>query len=67
MFTDGFADQFGGPDGKKLKYKKFQEYLISITELSMQEQKNFLKSKFEEWRGSTEQTDDVCVVGIKID
>jgi serine phosphatase RsbU (regulator of sigma subunit) len=67
MFTDGFADQFGGPDGKKLKYKKFQEYLISITELSMQEQKNFLKSKFEEWRGSSEQTDDVCVVGIKID
>jgi len=66
LFTDGYADQFGGPDGKKLKYKKFQDHLIFVAELSMQEQKNYLKSKFEEWRGTTEQTDDVCVVGIKI-
>jgi serine phosphatase RsbU (regulator of sigma subunit) len=66
MFTDGYADQFGGPDGKKLKYKKFQDHLITVSEIPMYEQKNYLKSKFDEWRGTTEQTDDVCVVGIKI-
>jgi serine phosphatase RsbU (regulator of sigma subunit) len=66
MFTDGYADQFGGPDGKKLKYKKFQDHLITVSEIPMHEQKNYLKSKFDGWRGTTEQTDDVCVVGIKI-
>ena len=66
LFTDGYADQFGGPDGKKLKYKKFQDHLITVSEMPMHEQKNYLKSKFDEWRGTTEQTDDVCVVGIKI-
>ena len=66
LFTDGYADQFGGPDGKKLKYKKLQEQLIEMSELPMSEQKNNLKLKFEEWKGNTEQTDDVCIVGIKI-
>ncbi len=66
LFTDGFADQFGGEQGKKLKYKNFQKFLLSVSEKPMLEQKEYLKNKFNNWKGLTEQTDDVCIVGIKI-
>jgi len=65
-FTDGFADQFGGPKGKKLKYKQLCENLISNKELALNSQKeNFLKL-FTEWKGSLEQVDDVLLTGIKL-
>jgi serine phosphatase RsbU (regulator of sigma subunit) len=66
LFTDGYADQFGGPNGKKFKYKQFKETLASILNLSMREQSRMLNKKFEEWRGDLEQVDDVCIIGIKI-
>ena len=66
LFTDGYADQFGGKDGKKLKYKKFEEVLLQNVHLPMKEQKSILKTVFEDWKTGYEQTDDVCVVGIKI-
>ena len=66
LFTDGLADQFGGPKGKKFKYKQFEEILISIKDKTMQEQSEFINNKFEEWKGDLEQVDDVCVIGIKI-
>ena len=66
LFTDGFADQFGGEKCKKLKYKNFQQFLLTVSEKPMIEQKEFLKLKFNEWKGNTEQTDDVCIIGIKI-
>lgn len=66
LFTDGLADQFGGPKGKKFKYKQFEELLVSINDKPMQEQSDIISQKFEEWRGILEQVDDVCVIGIKI-
>lgn len=65
LFTDGLADQFGGPKGKKFKYKQFEELLVSISEKPMQEQSVIINQKFEAWRGSHDQVDDVCVIGIR--
>ena len=66
LFTDGFADQFGGPKGKKFKYKQLEELLLSLTNSSMQEQKETLISNFSQWKGDLEQVDDVCVIGVKV-
>ena len=66
LFTDGYADQFGGPRGKKYKYTQLKEFLLSNSELSMQEQYEKLKTEFESWKGDLEQVDDVCIISIKI-
>jgi hypothetical protein len=66
IFSDGYADQFGGPKGKKFKQKQLKDFLISIQELSPEEQKLKLQQRFEEWSGLEEQVDDICVVGIRI-
>ncbi len=65
-FTDGYADQFGGPNGKKFKYKQLQEKLLSVCHLPMEEQENAMNDTFEEWKGNLEQVDDVCLMGVKI-
>jgi phosphoserine phosphatase RsbU/P len=64
--TDGYPDQFGGPKGKKFRYKALEELFIEHSEKPFREQKQILLSAFENWMGETEQTDDVCVIGIKI-
>ncbi len=66
LFTDGYADQFGGPKGKKYKYKQLKELLLSHADKPMEEQKNILEQEFNRWKGGLEQTDDVCMIGIKI-
>ncbi len=66
LFTDGFADQFGGPKGKKFKYKEFQSILVKNASLSSDELCEKLKSAFSQWKGALEQVDDVCIIGIKI-
>ncbi|MFZ9846870.1 MAG: SpoIIE family protein phosphatase [Flavobacteriales bacterium] len=66
IFSDGYADQFGGPKGKKFKQKQLKEFLMSIQELSADEQKDKLYHKFNEWRGEEEQVDDICIIGIRI-
>ena len=65
LFTDGYADQFGGPKGKKFKYKQLEELLLELSTKEMSVQKETLNSKFEEWKSGIEQVDDVCVIGIK--
>lgn len=65
-FTDGLADQFGGPKGKKFKYKQLEDILLKICHLPMDEQKNRLDQSFEDWKGELEQIDDVLVIGIRI-
>ncbi len=65
LFTDGFADQFGGPKGKKFKYSKLKELLVSINSKSLAEQKGILNEEFEVWKLQLEQTDDVCLIGVK--
>lgn len=66
LFTDGFADQFGGEKGKKFKYKPLRELLISNAHLSLPEQERILEKRFESWQGNLEQVDDVCVAGIRL-
>lgn len=66
LFTDGFADQFGGEKGKKFKYKPLKEMLVSNSKHPLTEQKNLLEDRFEKWKGNLEQVDDVCVIGISI-
>lgn len=66
IFTDGFADQFGGEKGKKFKYKQLLELLLSIQEEPMKRQEEILSSTFSKWKGSLEQVDDVLVIGVKI-
>jgi serine phosphatase RsbU (regulator of sigma subunit) len=65
LFTDGFADQFGGPKKKKFKYRNFSELLLSIHESSMEEQKNALNLAIEKWMGDLEQIDDILVIGFR--
>ena len=66
LFSDGFADQFGGEKEKKFTYKRFKEKLLSNAMLGMQEQKQDLLSTIDEWRGEIEQVDDILVMGIRI-
>ena len=66
LITDGYADQFGGPKGKKFKYKQLQDVLLRIGDLNTDLQKKELNSEFENWKGHLEQVDDVCMIGIKI-
>ena len=66
IFSDGFADQFGGPKGKKLMSSNFKKMLISAKALSMEKQREMIDKKFEEWKGNVEQVDDVCVIGVRV-
>ena len=66
LYTDGFADQFGGERAKKYKYKQLNQLLASISDLPMEEQKIKLENEFYRWKGDLEQVDDVCVIGIKL-
>lgn len=66
IFTDGYIDQFGGPNSRKFKLVPFKEMLISIKDKSMSEQKEILDIEFAKWKGDHDQIDDVLVMGIKI-
>ena len=66
LYTDGYADQFGGPNGKKFKYKQLEEKLLAISQWPLAEQKKILERTFDEWQGNLEQIDDVLVVGIRL-
>jgi sigma-B regulation protein RsbU (phosphoserine phosphatase) len=64
--TDGFADQFGGPRGKKFKYKALEELLLSIHDLPMAEQQTLLQKTLADWKGLLEQVDDVLIIGVRV-
>lgn len=64
MYTDGYADQFGGIQGKKIMSKKFKNILLDIHQNSMDSQHKHLEAYFDEWRGRFEQVDDVLVIGL---
>jgi hypothetical protein len=64
--TDGYADQFGGKNGKKFMYKQLKQTLLSISTLTLVEQKRTLEEVFEKWKGKLDQVDDVLIVGLKI-
>ena len=66
IFTDGYADQFGGESGKKFMSKNLKELLQSISDLSSKEQEEKIATAFTDWKKSYEQVDDVLLIGIKI-
>ena len=66
LHTDGYADQFGGSQGKKFKSANLRNLLSRIGHLTCEEQYKIIKSEFEKWIGNSEQIDDVCIIGLRI-
>tara|TARA_R110001592_G_scaffold95324_6_gene274724 strand:+ start:817 stop:2802 length:1986 start_codon:yes stop_codon:yes gene_type:complete len=66
LFSDGYADQFGGEKGKKFMYLPFKKLILENENKSLEEQKEILKSSFNNWKGEMDQLDDVCVIGVRI-
>lgn len=66
LFTDGYADQFGGEKGKKYRVKNLLERLTHLTDKPMEEQRRLLEEDIERWRGDLDQVDDICVAGIRL-
>ena len=66
LFSDGYADQFGGPKGKKYKYKPYKQLLLDITSKPMEEQRTILETEHNNWKGNLEQVDDIIVIGIRV-
>lgn len=66
IFTDGYSDQFGGPEKRKFRNDPFKQLLLKIHKKSMAEQKHILLSTFNDWMQDEEQVDDVCIVGVKV-
>jgi len=65
MTSDGYADQFGGDRGKKLKVKAMKQLITEICNLNHETQRDTLDKKLVDWMGDHEQIDDVCVVGFE--
>jgi serine phosphatase RsbU (regulator of sigma subunit) len=66
LFSDGFADQFGGKTDKKFKYNQFRQMLLSVSNLPMASQREYLEFSFNEWKGKSQQNDDVLVFGFNV-
>ena len=66
LFSDGYADQFGGPKGKKFKYNQLKNLLISISDKSIDEQQKLVANAFDSWKGNLEQVDDVLIIGVRV-
>lgn len=66
IFTDGYADQFGGQNGKKLMTKKLKEILLDIQHKTMEEQEKYLNDFIENWKVGTEQVDDMLIIGVRV-
>jgi len=66
LFSDGYADQFGGPENKKFMYRRFEQLLLEINSKPMEVQKEFLQNRINEWMGTNDQVDDILVIGIRI-
>lgn len=66
LMTDGFQDQFGGPNGKKFKYRQLESLIVKISVLPLELQSEILYSTLNDWKGNLEQVDDVTIIGIKL-
>ena len=65
IFSDGYADQFGGEKSKKLKASNMKKLFLSIQDKSLSDQKSLIDEQFEIWKGDLEQLDDICIIGVK--
>jgi serine phosphatase RsbU (regulator of sigma subunit)/HAMP domain-containing protein len=66
VFSDGYADQFGGDRGKKFMYKNFRNLLLEIHQKSVEEQQEILNTEMSKWQGDVEQVDDILIIGLKV-
>jgi len=66
LYSDGFQDQFGGPDNKKYYGARFKELLLRTSYLPSENQAASLEKEFNSWKGNRNQLDDVCIVGVKV-
>lgn len=66
LFSDGYADQFGGDRGKKFLYNRFREHLLAVHNKPMPEQHAYLEKTMYDWQGTFEQVDDILVIGVRI-
>ncbi|MBI3520493.1 MAG: SpoIIE family protein phosphatase [Bacteroidetes bacterium] len=66
IFSDGYADQFGGPKGKKFMAGNFRQLLMDVSKLPIERQKSMLNQTIEEWRGNLEQVDDILIIGVQV-
>ncbi len=66
LFSDGYADQFGGPRGKKFMVKRFRKLILEISSEDMEQQKALLLQTFRDWKGNRRQLDDILVMGVKL-
>ena len=66
LYSDGLSDQFGGPKGKKFKYKQLEDLLLSNSQKPLDVQKQIINKTFDNWKGNLEQVDDVCLIGVRI-
>jgi serine phosphatase RsbU (regulator of sigma subunit) len=66
MFSDGLPDQFGGPDGKKMKIARLKKLIDNVANLPMSEQKEAINKYYKDWKGDYEQVDDILLIGIKL-
>jgi len=67
LFTDGYQDQFGGPENKKYQVNNLENLLFELHDLTLNEQKQLLQEQFMKWKMEAEQTDDILVIGFKAD
>ncbi len=67
IFTDGYADQFGGPENKKYKFRRFRHLLLNIHKFPLETQRQYIEDSILEWKGNNEQVDDILIIGIKPD
>jgi serine phosphatase RsbU (regulator of sigma subunit) len=66
IFSDGFADQIGGKEGRKYYKKKFKEFLMEIKHHSMEEQRKLIEDEYIQWKGDYKQIDDILIIGLKM-
>jgi serine phosphatase RsbU (regulator of sigma subunit) len=66
LFSDGYKDQFGGKENRKFLSKKLHKLLLEVHQLPMPEQMNILQTRLDEWKGTHDQTDDILVMGLKL-
>ncbi len=67
IFTDGYVDQFGGPDNKKYKFRRFRHLLLNIHKYPLETQQQYIEDSILEWKGDNDQVDDILIIGIKPD
>jgi serine phosphatase RsbU (regulator of sigma subunit) len=66
IYSDGYADQFGGPAGKKMKTSVMRQHLVSVSKLPMADQRKVLEQRLAEWQGTLDQVDDICLIGVRV-